>query len=322
MKRMSRAVLAGGIIAASVTGALAGCSSSDTSVAPTTASSSATSPPAEVKPPSTPESERALFDAVDRNDPAAITAALASGANIEARREGERTPLVEATKNDAVAAASTLILAGADVNAKDSMQDSAFLYSGAEGLNEILALTLAHGADVDSVNRYGGTALIPASEHAHVESVRMLIAAGVPVNHVNDPGWTALLEAVVYGRWFGALYRRDHSASRRGGRSLDPGCIGEDRVGQCRKSWSVGRCGAASIAELTPTSRAQPVGLSKASAEVSGVDKPRPVRNGRDRQIDGSGSSQFVPSLLQALGDDPLFDPKAVVRADLVQLSQ
>lgn len=178
---------------------LAGCSSSDTSVAPTTASSSATSPPAEVKPPSTPESERALFDAVDRNDPAAITAALASGANIEARGEGERTPLVEATKNDAVAAASTLILAGADVNAKDSMQDSAFLYSGAEGLNEILALTLAHGADVDSVNRYGGTALIPASEHAHVETVRMLIAAGVPVNHVNDPGWTALLEAVVYG---------------------------------------------------------------------------------------------------------------------------
>ncbi|MBQ7803877.1 ankyrin repeat domain-containing protein [Rhodococcus qingshengii] len=190
------------ILAVSVTGALAGCSSSDTPVTSTIAASATTTAAVSitgVKPPSTPESERALFDAVDRNDPAAITAALASGANIEARGEGERTPLVEATKNNAVAAASTLILAGADVNAKDSMQDSAFLYSGAEGLNEILALTLAHGADVDSVNRYGGTALIPASEHAHVETVRMLIAAGVPVNHINDPGWTALLEAVVYG---------------------------------------------------------------------------------------------------------------------------
>ncbi|MFI2533224.1 ankyrin repeat domain-containing protein, partial [Rhodococcus erythropolis] len=139
-----------------MTGALAGCSSSDTAVTSTIAASATTAAAVSitgVKPPSTPESERALFDAVDRNDPAAITAALASGANIEARGEGERTPLVEATKNDAVAAASTLILAGADVNAKDSMQDSAFLYSGAEGLNEILALTLAHGADVDSVNR-------------------------------------------------------------------------------------------------------------------------------------------------------------------------
>lgn len=200
-----RSVLVYVILAVSVTGGvLAGCSSSDTPPVTSTIAASATTTAAVsitgVKPPSTPESERALFDAVDRNDPAAITAALASGANIEARGEGERTPLVEATKNDAVAAASTLILAGADVNAKDSMQDSAFLYSGAEGLNEILALTLAHGADVDSVNRYGGTALIPASEHAHVESVRMLIAAGgVPVNHVNDPGWTALLEAVVYG---------------------------------------------------------------------------------------------------------------------------
>ncbi|MGF0244216.1 ankyrin repeat domain-containing protein [Rhodococcus erythropolis] len=200
--RPRRSVLACAIFAASVTGALAGCSSSDTPLTPTTAASATTTaavPPAGVKPSSTPESERTLFDAVDRNDPAAVTAALTAGANIEARGEGERTPLVEATKNNAVAAASTLILAGADVNAKDSMQDSAFLYSGAEGLNEILALTLSHGADVDSVNRYGGTALIPASEHAHVETVRMLIAAGVPVNHVNDPGWTALLEAVVYG---------------------------------------------------------------------------------------------------------------------------
>ena len=115
---------------------------------------------------STPELERALFDAVARDD---------------------------------VATARALIDAGADVNAKNAREDSAFLYAGAEGLNEILALTLDRGADVASTNRFGGTALIPAAEHGHVDTVRMLIEAGVPVDHVNEPGWTALLEAVVYG---------------------------------------------------------------------------------------------------------------------------
>lgn len=148
---------------------------------------------------STKEAEEALFDAAAANDVDGVREALAKGANIEARGGGGRTPLVTATKANAVAAASALIEAGADVNAKDDMQDSAFLYAGAEGLDEILALTLTHGADVRSLNRFGGTALIPASEHGYGETVRTLIRAGVPVNHVNDPGWTALQEAVVYG---------------------------------------------------------------------------------------------------------------------------
>jgi ankyrin repeat protein len=148
---------------------------------------------------STKKAEEALFEAAAANDVDGVREALAEGASIEARGGGGRTPLVTATKANAVAAASALIEAGADVNAKDDMQDSAFLYAGAEGLDELLALTLAHGADVLSLNRFGGTALIPASEHGYGETVRTLIRAGVPVNHVNDPGWTALQESVVYG---------------------------------------------------------------------------------------------------------------------------
>ncbi|CRK53940.1 conserved exported hypothetical protein [Rhodococcus sp. RD6.2] len=145
------------------------------------------------------EAEASMFEAAAANNADGVREALAQGADIEARGEGGRTPLVTATKANAVAAASALIEAGADVNAKDDMQDSAFLYAGAAGLDEILALTVDHGADVRSTNRFGGTALIPASEHGYGETVRTLIRAGVPVNHVNDPGWTALQEAVVYG---------------------------------------------------------------------------------------------------------------------------
>lgn len=109
------------------------------------------------------------------------------------------TPLVAATKANAVSAATALIEAGADVNAKDDIQDSAYLYAGAEGFEEILALTLANGADLASTNRYGGTALIPAGEHGHVGVTRMLLEAGINPDHINDLGWTALQEAVLLG---------------------------------------------------------------------------------------------------------------------------
>lgn len=165
----------------------------------TKASTPTPMPSSVAHPPSTPELERALFEAVQANDAVRIDELVADGANPEARNEQQKTPLIVAANANNVAAARALIAAGADVNARDALNDSAYLYSGAEGHAEILGLTLANGADVSSTNRYGGTALIPASEHGHVEAVRMLIDAGVDVDHVNNLGWTALIEAVLLG---------------------------------------------------------------------------------------------------------------------------
>jgi len=141
----------------------------------------------------------ALFEAVERNDAAAVADLLAKGVAIDARNAEGETALLVATHQDRVEIARLLILAGADVNAKDRIQDSPYLYAGARGHLEILKLALAHGADLGSTNRYGGTALIPASERGHVETVRTLIEAGVAVDHVNNLGWTALLEAILLG---------------------------------------------------------------------------------------------------------------------------
>ncbi|WFR72815.1 ankyrin repeat domain-containing protein [Prescottella defluvii] len=187
------------VVLAAVALTAAACGTGDVVETPPATTPSAITSDAARTPTSTPELERQLFEAARADDAAGVRDALERGAALEARGAGGRTPLVAATKVNAVAAATALIDAGADVNAKDDMQDSAFLYAGAEGLNEILVATLSHGADVNSTNRFGGTALIPASEHGHVETVRILLRAGAPVNHVNDPGWTALLEAVVYG---------------------------------------------------------------------------------------------------------------------------
>ncbi len=145
------------------------------------------------------ELEQQLRRAAERGDVVQLQAALAAGAQIEARDAAGATPLLIATHANQIAAAKALIEAGADVNAKDRIDDSPYLYAGARGLNEILRLTLAHGADLKSTNRYGGTALIPAAERGHVETVRTLIEAGVAPDHVNRLGWTALLEAIILG---------------------------------------------------------------------------------------------------------------------------
>ena len=145
------------------------------------------------------EATRALLRAAATGDLGAARTAIAARADLEARDDRRRTPLVVATKARQTKVAVLLLEAGADPDAKDDLQDSAFLYAGAEGYNEILRATLRHGANVKSTNRFGGTALIPASEHGHTETVRILINAGVPVDHVNDLNWTAMLEAIVLG---------------------------------------------------------------------------------------------------------------------------
>lgn len=144
-----------------------------------------------------PELGYQLILAADQGDSTVVADLIARGADLEARDERLRTPLMAATQGNHIEVARLLIAAGADVNAKDDIQDSPYLLAGASGFNEILVMTLENGADLTSTNRFGGTALIPACEHGYVETVRILIDAGVDVDHVNNLGWTCLLEAII-----------------------------------------------------------------------------------------------------------------------------
>lgn len=127
-----------------------------------------------------------------------MRAALAAGADINARDSRGRTAAMAATHGDQPEALKLLIDNGADINIRDNRSDNPFLYAGAEGLLEILKLTIAAKADTRLTNRFGGTALIPACERGHVEIVRLLLTqTDVDVNHVNNLGWTGLLEAII-----------------------------------------------------------------------------------------------------------------------------
>ncbi|HEX2469006.1 MAG TPA: ankyrin repeat domain-containing protein [Candidatus Limnocylindrales bacterium] len=144
------------------------------------------------------DADRRLLAAAAAGDVAAITAALAEGADPDARDAAGSPALMLATRARAADVVGALLDAEADPDAQDGERFNPFLYAGAEGLLDILKLVSEAGADPAITNRYGGVALIPASERGHVEVVRYLLSeTDVDVDHVNDLGWTALLEAIL-----------------------------------------------------------------------------------------------------------------------------
>ncbi|MER7824163.1 ankyrin repeat domain-containing protein [Streptomyces sp. NPDC096097] len=144
--------------------------------------------------------DRLLLDGARRGDAAAVGAALAAGAAVEARDEELRTPLLLAALGDHVAVAELLVAAGADPNAPDSREDSPWLATGVTGSVRMMRLLLPAGPDLKQRNRFGGISLIPAAERGHTAYVRAVLEeTDIDVDHVNRLGWTALLEAVILG---------------------------------------------------------------------------------------------------------------------------
>ncbi|NDZ79496.1 hypothetical protein G3I19_13390 [Streptomyces sp. SID10853] len=146
------------------------------------------------------EQDSAVLEAAGRGDTAAVRAALAAGADLEARDAHGRTALLLAAIGDHVEAARLLVADGADPDAQDDRDDSPWLATGVTGSVAMMRVLLPAGPDLKQRNRFGGIALIPASERGHVDYVRALLReTDIDVDHVNQLGWTALLEAVILG---------------------------------------------------------------------------------------------------------------------------
>jgi uncharacterized protein len=140
-----------------------------------------------------------LLDAAERGDATAAALAIRAEANLEARDQSGRTPLLLAATKDRLAVARLLVYLGADPDALDDRHDTPWLVTGVTGSVDMLEVLLPARPDLKIRNRFGGTSLIPASERGHVDYVRRVVRTSVDVNHVNDLGWTALLEAVILG---------------------------------------------------------------------------------------------------------------------------
>lgn len=140
-----------------------------------------------------------LLRAGRTGDTALAEQAVREGADLEARDEHGRTPLLLAATYDHVEVAQLLVAEGASADALDDRHDTPWLVTGVTGSVAMLEALLPADPDLTIRNRYGGLSPIPASERGHVDYVRRVVQTGVDLDHVNDLGWTALLEAILLG---------------------------------------------------------------------------------------------------------------------------
>ena len=114
---------------------------------------------------------------------------------------------------------------GADANAKDDRGRTALMYAARDCCPEVVAALVEGGADVNARDVRGKTALnwaLGFSDHAGV--ITALLDAGVDVNTRDNSGMTALLWAAWLGRWsadvIGALLRAGADLNARNPRGM------------------------------------------------------------------------------------------------------
>lgn len=92
------------------------------------------------------ERDRALWVALDGNNPCTVNAILKAGADVNMRDKDGATPLIAAARHGSILNAKVLLTAGADVNAKDQKGETAL--SIAERLNnqQLIELLRTGGA--------------------------------------------------------------------------------------------------------------------------------------------------------------------------------
>ncbi|MEI7055881.1 ankyrin repeat domain-containing protein [Nocardioides sp. CCNWLW239] len=146
------------------------------------------------------DSDAQLLRAASAGSADSAAVALRSGADLEARDDNRRTPLLLAVTDDRLEVARLLVFLGADPDALDGQHDTPWLVTGVTGSVPMAELLLSVDPDLTVRNRYGGVSIIPASERGHADYVERVAKTSIDINHVNDLGWTALLEAVILGK--------------------------------------------------------------------------------------------------------------------------
>jgi ankyrin repeat protein len=172
-----------------------------------------------------------LFTAVRNDDLAALRAAIAAKADLNARDRRGATPLMHAAAFGSLEAMKLLVEAGADVNARSAFDVTALIWGAGDpakvrllleggadlkavtkmrrtalhvaaatvGASESVRLLLARGADPGASDSQGATPLIAAADNHDQASIRLLVEAGAGVNARNQGGFTPLIGAATNG---------------------------------------------------------------------------------------------------------------------------
>ena len=134
-----------------------------------------------------------LHKAVKNNNVSLVKELIDGGANVNARDDKERTPLMrieysydEESPYDPLFIAKLLVTHGADVNARDADGETALYHLASksrwllgqnreEGINQVIDYLIEHGADVNTTNHLNRTPLFAAAFNRKVSAVRTLL---------------------------------------------------------------------------------------------------------------------------------------------------
>ena len=130
---------------------------------------------------------------------AQLKAAIAAGANVNAKDSDGVTALMRAASAGRGDSVSTLIAAGADVHAKTSGGVNALMMASLGGYAEAAGLLLAAKVDSNAKDNQGRTALMAAASSREQAVVDALLAAGADVKIEDAGGASALTYASAEG---------------------------------------------------------------------------------------------------------------------------
>ena len=142
-----------------------------------------------------------LWAAATFNSSVVAAALLANGADVNAKREDDRTPLHQAALGNAAEIANLLVEKGADVKAKSKQGWTPLHWAAEANAAEIAKLLIDNGAEVNAKNNEGTTPLHRAALSNAAEIVKLLIEKGAEVEAKTTGGdyigWTPLHRAAL-----------------------------------------------------------------------------------------------------------------------------
>ena len=126
--------------------------------------------------------DRALLEAAGDGDLAGIDKLLQAGANVNAKVEGDGSPLIAASRANRLAAVKLLLDRGADPNLGVEGDGAALIAASREGALSVMTLLLDRGANIELIVPGDENALINAAASGHLDAVKLLVARGANVN--------------------------------------------------------------------------------------------------------------------------------------------
>ena len=153
--------------------------------------------------------DRALYRAAERGDLTRAAQLIDAGANINAKLDGDGSPLIGAARKGHVAVVALLLDRGADVNLPVDGDGNPLIMAAREGHVDVVTLLLDRGASIDQVVPSDENALIQASGEGQLAVVKLLVARGA---NVNARVWADSAYERPNGEW-----RTPLSMARKGG---------------------------------------------------------------------------------------------------------